>query len=118
MEVIHDCGHFGTPYHGAKADVWSAGVILFILVKGEFPFEEVYLFILFLLYVHARRPDSHFSIALTRPSLGTCALHVGHLLMGPSSVQASTACPRFKAAQRGDWFILEGLTASLQARSH
>jgi serine/threonine protein kinase len=29
----------GTPYLGAKSDIWAMGVILYILVSGKAPFE-------------------------------------------------------------------------------
>ena len=30
----------GEPYHGAKVDIWSCGVILFAMVCGYLPFED------------------------------------------------------------------------------
>lgn len=30
----------GDPYHGAKVDIWSCGVILFAMVCGYLPFED------------------------------------------------------------------------------
>ena len=41
-QVIYDKG-----YDGAKADLWSCGVILFVLMAGFLPFEDVNVFQLY-----------------------------------------------------------------------
>jgi len=55
-EVIANKG-----YDGKKADVWSCGVILFVLLAGHLPFEEATMVALFKKIKHADFTISWFS---------------------------------------------------------
>ncbi|KAL6991528.1 CBL-interacting serine/threonine-protein kinase 23 [Sarracenia purpurea var. burkii] len=54
-EVINNKG-----YDGAKADLWSCGVILFVLMAGYLPFEESNLMALY----KKLKPNTHLEVAV------------------------------------------------------
>ena len=50
QNTVHGIGRYGPP-----ADMWSLGVIMYILLCGSFPFDEANLF------QQVRHPSNHFS---------------------------------------------------------
>jgi serine/threonine protein kinase len=74
-EVLREAG-----YDGMKADVWSVGVIMFALLSGHLPFDDLHLHQL-------TRKILHGEFAV-RAHL--CVLHVG---TGAVRTFAGTACP-------------------------